>query len=336
MPVPLSILDLAPVPSGSSAPEALRRSLDLARLAEARGFTRLWYAEHHGMAGIASSSPEVLIAHAAAHTRRLRLGSGGVMLPNHVPLRVAETYRTLAALYPGRIDLGLGRAPGTDPTTARALRQFEPDAFGGQFAELRAYTSDAGFPSGHPFAAVEAVPVGVPLPPIWLLGSSGASAAFAGAQGLGYSFASHFSPTPARPAFEAYREAFRPSPQFPAPHALLAVSALCAPTDEEADYLATTQDLMWIRLRQGLFGPLPSPDEARAYPYTAEERAALSDRRRLMVTGTPEQVAARLQQMAHDAGADEVMVTTIVHDPEARLRSYALLADAAGLPATTA
>lgn len=327
MPVPLSVLDLAPVPSGATAAEALRRSADLARLAEREGYARLWYAEHHSMPGIASAAPDLLIAHAAAATERLRVGSGGIMLQNHVPLRLAEAFRTLAALHPGRIDLGIGRAPGTDPAASRALRAFDPGAFPAQLAELQAFGGD-GFPAGHPFAGVRAVPEGVPLPPIWLLGSSGASAAFAGAHGLGYAFASHFSPAPAAPALAAYRDAFVPSDAFPAPHAILAVAAVVAETDAEAERLAASMDLVWVRLQRGELGPFPTPEEALAYPYTPAERASVAARRALTVTGTPAAVRARLSALADEAGADEVMVTTMVHDPAARLRSYALLARA--------
>ncbi len=327
MPVPLSVLDLAPVPSGSTPAEALRRTVALARLADRLGFVRLWYAEHHSMPGIASSVPEILIAHAAAATERIRVGSGGIMMQNHVPLKLAEAFRTLAALHPGRIDLGIGRAPGTDPMASRALRAFEPDAFSGQMAELRAFTSE-GFPEAHPLRRVQAVPTGVPLPPVWLLGSSGASARYAGESGLGYAFASHFSPAPAAPAFGAYREAFLPSDAFPTPHAILAVSVVCAPTLDRAAHLATTHDLMWVRLQRGEIGPLPSPEEALAYPYTPEERASVQARRGLVLVGTPEQVRARIEAMAAEAGADEVMVTMLVHDAEERLRAHALLAEA--------
>lgn len=330
MALPLSVLDLAPVPAGSTAADALRATADLARDADALGYTRLWYAEHHGMPGIASSAPEILIAHAAAATARIRVGSGGIMMQNHVPLKLAEAFRTLEGLHPGRIDLGIGRAPGTDPATSRALRSFEPDAFAGQFAELRAFTSE-GFPEGHPFQRVRAVPTGVPLPPVWLLGSSGASATFAGANGLGYAFASHFSPTPAAPALGAYRDAFVPSEAFPEPHAILAVSVVCAETDAEAERLAASMDLVWVRLQRGEFGPFPTPEEALAYPYTPAERASLAERRALGITGTPEQVRTQIAARAAEAGADEVMVTTMVHDAAARRRSFRLLAEAFGL-----
>lgn len=327
MSVPLSVLDLAPVPSGTPPDEALRRIVDLARLADRRGYVRLWYAEHHNMPGIASSVPALLIAHAAAATERIRVGSGGVMLGNHVPLQLAEAFLTLAALHPDRIDLGIGRAPGTDPTTSRALRAFDPNGFDSQMAELAAYTG-AGFPDGHPLAGVRAIPTDVPLPPVWLLGSSGASAAYAGAAGLGYAFAGHFSPAPARPAFEAYRAAFTPSEAFPEPHAILAVSVVCADTDARAEHLASTLDLMWLRLQRGDLRPLPSPEEALAHPYTDAERLAVESRRGLVVVGTPDHVRARIEAMAGEAGADEVMVTVMVHSHEERLRAYDLLMDA--------
>ena len=247
--VPLSVLDLAPVRAGMTATDALREAVDLARHTERLGYTRYWFAEHHGMASIASSSPEILIEHIASATSRLRVGSGGIMLPNHSPLRVAEAFHTLAALHPGRIDLGLGRAPGTDPATSRALRPFDGEQFPDLVRELLAL-SRRTFPAEHPFGSVHVVPADVELPPIWVLGSSGAMAAFAGSLGLGYSFARHFSPNPPLPAVRAYREHFVPSYQFPSSHVILGVSVICAPTEEEAEYQAASTDL-------GL-GPAPS------------------------------------------------------------------------------
>lgn len=335
MPIPLSLLDLAPIGSGSDAVQALRQSTELARLVDRLGYTRVWFAEHHGMPSIASSAPEILIAHVAAATERIRVGSGGIMMQNHVPLKLAESFHTLAALHPGRIDLGIGRAPGTDPSTSRALRPFGPNEFAGQLQELIGLSTGT-LPDDHAFRRVRVVPEGVPLPPIYLLGSSGAGARFAGSMGLGYSFASHFSPAPAAPPMAEYRDAFQPSAGFPRPHAILAVSAICAPTDEEADRLASTGDLVWVRIRRGEFAPLPSPEEARAYPFTPEERAVADGYRALQYLGTPDDVAQRIQAAARDAGADEVMVVTTVHDPAARRRSYELLAGAWGLPAPDA
>ncbi len=322
----LSVLDVAPVGSGSTPSEALTRIGPLAQMAEEAGYARFWLAEHHGMPSIASSSPEILIHHVASRTQRIRVGAGGIMLPNHAPLRIAEAFHTLEAFHPGRIDLGMGRAPGTDPATSRALRPFDPEQFSNQVAELLAL-SRGEFPEGHPFHGVKVVPGDVELPPIWILGSSGASARLAGTMGLGYGFASHFSPTPAGPALEAYREAFRPSDRFPEPHAILAVSVVCAETEEEADYLSRSMDLAWVQLRRGRFGPLPTPEEAMAYDYSAQERAIVQQYRRLQVQGMPDQVAARLQALAQETGAQEIMVSTMVHNPEARHRSYELVAE---------
>src|SRR5690606_9968125 len=261
MPLALSVLDLAPVGTGSTASQALRHTTELATLAERLGYVRYWFAEHHNMPSIASSSPEVLIAHVAAATRRIRVGAGGIMLPNHAPLRIAEAFHTLEALHPGRIDLGIGRAPGTDPVTSAALRPFDAEQFPAQLNELIALSTRA-FPDNHPFRSVRVVPDDVVLPPIWSLGSSGASARLAGALGLGYGFASHFSLTSPVPAIKAYRESFRPSRWFQESHVILGVSVICAPTDEEAEYLAKSHDLTRVRLHRGELGPLPTPEEA--------------------------------------------------------------------------
>ncbi|HEX2224960.1 MAG TPA: LLM class flavin-dependent oxidoreductase [Thermoanaerobaculia bacterium] len=335
MTLPLSVLDLAPVGSGSTPSQALRRTVDLARLADRLGYTRYWFAEHHNIPSVASSAPEVLIGHVAAATPRIRVGSGGIMLPNHTPLRIAEAFQTLEALHPGRIDLGLGRAPGTDPATVQALRPFDSEQYPAQIAEMLAL-SRGEVPVGHPFHTVRVIPDDVELPPIWLLGSSGGSARLAGQLGFGYSFARHFSPTPPEPALRAYRESFQPSAQFPKPHFILAVSVVCADTDERARHLAWTLDLSWVRLRTGKLGPLPTPEEAMAYPYTPQERAALSSYRELVFVGSPATVRPQIEDLAGELGADEVMVTTLIHSHEERLRSYELLADAFGLPSAAA
>ena len=328
MSIPLSILDLVPVPTGTTAGEALRRTVDLARLAEQLGYVRYWFSEHHGMASVAGSAPEILVGHIAAATRTIRVGSGGIMLPNHAPLKVAETFRTLAALHPGRIDLGLGRAPGSDGHASRALRAADGNEFPALLAELLAFTGQRAFPDHHPFRRVAAVPAEVPLPPITLLGSSGASAQWAGSAGMGYSFASHFSPAPAGPAFRAYRESFQPSADFARPHAILGVAVVCAPSDAEADQLATTMDLAWLRIGRGEFKPLPSPEEAQVYPYSSAERAAVREYRSRTVIGSPVTVRAHIERLVQESGADEVMVVSNIHDHAARLRSYALLAAA--------
>lgn len=328
MKIPLSVLDLVPVGSGGSAAESVRRSVDLARLAERLGYVRLWFAEHHGMPAVASAAPEVLIAHVAAHTTTLRLGSGGIMLPNHAPLRVAEAFRTLSALHPGRIDLGLGRAPGSDVQATRALRAFDGEQFPALLTELLTWSGERLLPSNHPMQALKAMPDDAPLPPIWMLGSSGASAQMAGELGMGYSFASHFSPTPAAPAFEAYRRAFVPSRQFTEPHAILGVSMVCAPTADEAEYLASSMDLAWLRIRQGQFSPLPTPEEALAYPYTEQDRRVIATFRQLAVVGDPASVAAHITARVRACEASEVMVVSNLPDPVARLRGYELLAAA--------
>jgi luciferase family oxidoreductase group 1 len=328
--LPLSILDLAPVADGTSTSDALRHILDLAKLGDELGYTRLWYAEHHGMPSIASSSPEVLIASAAAATSRIRVGSGGVMLPNHVPLRVVETYRTLNGLNPGRIDLGIGRAGGSDGRTLSALRSVGGEYFSQELAELLAFENGT-FPDGHPFAPVHVVPDDVRLPPIFLLGSSGASAEMAGQLGAGYSFAAHFSPTPAKPAFDAYRAAFQPSAAFPEPRAILAVSAVVAPTDEEAKFLSGSQALSWALFHSGQIRKLVSPEDAAAHKYTDHERHIIENQSPLWIIGSPETVKAEIAHKAEAAGADEVMVTTTIWDYALRLRSFRLLAEAFGL-----
>jgi luciferase family oxidoreductase group 1 len=328
--VPLSVLDLAPVRAGSTATDAMHEAVDLARHTERLGYLRYWFAEHHGMASIASSAPEILIEHIASATTRIRVGSGGIMLPNHVPLRVAEQFHTLAALHPGRIDLGLGRAPGTDPATSRALRPFDGEQFPDQVRELLAL-SRRTFPPEHPFAAVRVVPADVPLPPIWVLGSSGAMAAFAGSLGLGYSFARHFSPNPPLPAIRVYRQNFVASEQFARPHVILGVSVICAPTEEEAEYQAASTDLGWVRLHRREFTPLPSPDEAIAYRYSPQERVIVEANRQRHFIGTPFRVASTIGHLVNDTGADEIMVTSMIYGRHERFRSYELLAAEWGL-----
>jgi luciferase family oxidoreductase group 1 len=330
MTLPLSILDLAPVPDGTPSQMARQHIVDLARLGDELGYTRVWYAEHHGMPSIASSSPEVLIATAAAATRRIHVGSGGVMLPNHVPLRVVETYRTLNGLHPGRIDLGIGRAGGSDARTLSALRSVDGSYFPQEMAEMLAF-EQAGFPAEHPYAPIRVVPENVALPPIYILGSSGASAAAAGELGVGYSFAAHFSATPAAPAFAAYRAAFAPSAAFPRPHAILAVSALVAPTENEARFLSTSQAVSWALFHSGEERKLLAPDVAAARRLTPQQQAVIDKQSKLWIVGDPQQVKAAIEEQAGAAGADEVMVTTTVWDHELRLRSYRLLAEAFGL-----
>lgn len=326
----LSVLDVLPVASGSSASDSIRAALELARPADACGWERIWYAEHHGMPSIASSAPDVMIGHVAGATRRIRVGAGGVMIPNHVPLQVVERYRTLNALHPGRIDLGIGRAPGTDPLTSRALRAAPGEHGGGLIAELLAFERGE-FEADHPFRRVGVTPADVELPPVWLLGSSGASARFAGEMGVGYAFAGHFSATPARPAMEAYRAAFQPSERFPEPHAILALSAIAADTHDAAVELSSSVRVMFRRMRMGVIEPVPSPAEARALgwtPSSADAEDSAESMGRLLIVGEAAAVRERIDAAARDALADEAMIMSIVHDPAARLRSYELLSPA--------
>ncbi len=334
MTLPLSILDLAPVSEGTSSSDALRHTTELARAGDRLGYTRLWYAEHHGMSSIASSSPDILIASSAAATRAIRVGSGGVMLPNHVPLRVAESFRTLAGLHPGRIDLGIGRAGGSDGRTLNALRSFGGEHFSEQLAELMAF-EEQGFPPGHPFADVRVVPEGVELPPIWLLGSSGASAQAAGELGLGYAFAAHFSAMPPKPALDAYFAAFRPSAAFPQPSAILCLSAVVAPTDEEAAFLSRSQELSWALFHSGQIRRLVPPEEATAHAYTSHEQAIIDGHRGQWINGSPETVKAVIERKVAETGATEVMITTTMWDYALRIRSFELLAQAFGLTSAT-
>lgn len=347
-PVPLSVLDLATVGAGYTATDALRTGVALARLAEDRGFHRYWVAEHHSMPGVASSSPAVILAHLAAHTATIRLGSGGVMLPNHAPLVVAEQFGTLEALAPGRVDLGLGRAPGTDGATAAALRRTErlregAEEFPQQLAELIRFLDD-DFPDGHPYRRIHAVPGPVQAtaaggvqsahrPPVWLLGSSMFSARLAAELGLPFAFAHHFAAQHTGPALELYREAFRPSAVLPAPYALIGVSVLAAEDAREARRQVTAGALSMLRLRTGRPGLVPSPEEAERYEFSPLEREFADSWIGNVVHGTPDEVCTGLGGLQKRTGADELMLTTNVHGPRARLRSYELIADAYGLPA---
>ncbi|WP_052849821.1 LLM class flavin-dependent oxidoreductase [Streptomyces avicenniae] len=340
-PVPLSVLDLATVGSGMTATDALRATTALARLAERRGYHRFWVAEHHSMPGVASSSPTVILGHLTAHTERIRLGSGGVMLPNHSPLVVAEQFGTLEALAPGRVDVGLGRAPGTDGATAAALRRGRtdgPDEFPRQVAELSRFLDD-DYPDGHPYARVHAVPGPVQgtvpggvqsphRPPVWLLGSSGFSAELAAQLGLPFAFANHFSAANTLPALDLYRQTFRPSALLDEPYALIGVSALAADTEAEALRQVRTGALSMVRLRTGRAGLVPTPEEAESHPYTPMEEEMAEGWLANVVHGTPDAVREGLNALAKRTGADELMLTTQAHGPQARLRSYELIADA--------
>ena len=331
---PLSVLDLSPITTGHSGATALRNSLDLAQLADRLGYTRYWVAEHHNLPSVASSAPDIMIGQIAALTRRMRVGSGGVMLPNHAPLMVAERFKVLEALFPGRIDLGLGRAPGTDPLTSVALRRRQDmrdeDDFLERFQELMLIET-RGFPEGHPFRNVRAMPADVPLPPIYLLGSSGYSAELAAAIGAGFSFAHHFSTHDAVDAMTSYRAHFKPSPALSRPHAILAVAVVAADTDEEAERLAATIDLNFVRRQKGEYLPLASPEEALAYDYAPIDRERIRQGRERLFVGAPKTILARLLPFIAATHADEVMITTMIYDHAARRHSYELMAQAFGL-----
>jgi luciferase family oxidoreductase group 1 len=330
MPIPLSILDVSPVVSGSSSSQALRNSIDLARFADTRGYTRHWFAEHHNSPGIASTTPDIMIGQVARETSHIRVGSGGVMLPNHAPLKVAESFRLLEALYPGRIDLGIGRAPGTDMMTALALRRsqeaLEADNFPQELGELLAFSMGT-FPAGHPFKTITAYPNDVQLPPIWLLGSSGFSSQLSAELGMGFAFAHHINGNFAIPAMRLYRERFKPSAEFPQPHAILAVSVICADTDTEAEELALSVQYAFLRLQTGRSGPLASPAEVRAANLTEVERMQMDAIRARHFAGSPATVHEQLLPLIEQTQADELMILTMVHDHAARKHSYDLLAE---------
>jgi luciferase family oxidoreductase group 1 len=332
--IPVSVLDLTLVDSGSSGPQALRNTIETAQVAERLGYHRIWLAEHHNTAAIASPAPEVMIGVLARETSSIRLGSGGIMLPNHSPLKVAETFRVLEALAPGRIDLGIGRAPGTDTLTALALRRSQDalraDDFPEQLAELRGYNSE-DFQRVHPFGKIKAEPADVPLPPIWILGSSDFGARLAAALGLPFSFASHINMEMAIPALNYYKSAFVPSPELERPRSMIAVSTICAESDEEVIYHRHSADLSALRLITGRFGPIPSPEEAMVYSWSDVERRHIQPMRDRLIAGTPDQVRERITTLVDATGADEVMVMSRMWGHGNRLRSLELLAGAFGL-----
>jgi luciferase family oxidoreductase group 1 len=329
--VPLSVLDLAPIVEGGDAARALQCSLDLARHAERWGYARYWLAEHHGMPGIASAATSVVIGHVAAGTSRLRVGAGGIMLPNHAPLVIAEQFGTLEALFPGRIDLGLGRAPGTDPLTSQALRRSligDVDDFPRDVLELMNY-----FGPPKP-GRVMAVPgAGLSLP-IWMLGSSLYGAQLAAALGLPYAFASHFAPQQLLQALHIYREEFRPSAQLQAPYAMAGFNVIAADTDEEACFLATSLEQAVVNLRSGRPGKLPRP--RRDLLWNPAERMILDQFFTCSAVGSPRTVREKLEEFADRTQVDEIIVAGQVFDHAARLRSYELTAAIARLSEASA
>ncbi len=341
---PLSVLDLAPIVDGSTAAQALAHSLDLAQHAEAWGYRRYWVAEHHNMDGVASSATAVLVGHIAGGTKTIRVGSGGVMLPNHAPLVIAEQFGTLATLYPGRIDLGLGRAPGTDRLTMRALRRHldasdEEEGFPRDVMELQSYLADPS--PGQPQQAVRAIPgIGTQVP-IWLLGSSLYSAQLAAHLGLPFAFASHFAPDLLLQALHVYREGYRPSAEWPQPHAMVGVNVVCADTDDEAAFHFTSIQQRFLGMQRGQRGPLPRPIEPALLESMWSPQEKFNVQRMLAASacGSPASVRHQLASIVEQTAADELIVAGAVHDHAARLRSYELLAGAIktpSLPTSTA
>jgi luciferase family oxidoreductase group 1 len=325
---PLSILDLVPVQVGSTPGAALRNSLDLARHAEALGYTRYWVAEHHNMTGIASAATSVVIGFLAEGTSTIRVGSGGIMLPNHSPLVIAEQFGTLAALYPGRIDLGLGRAPGTDQVTVRALRR-DPRAaetFPDDVQELQAL-----FAPARPGQAVQAVPGAGLEVPLWILGSSLYGAQLAAALGLPYAFASHFAPEALEEALALYRRLYKPTQPLAKPHAMVGVNIIAADTDEEARRLFTSHQQSFANLRRGRPGPQQPPiDDIDTY-WSPAEKVMAESMLACSIVGSPETIRHGLERFVAYTGADELMVVSAIFDADARKRSYSILADVAGL-----
>ncbi|MEV0686358.1 LLM class flavin-dependent oxidoreductase [Nocardia sp. NPDC050378] len=325
-PVTLSVLDLAPVQADATAGEALHATTRFAQRAEELGMHRFWVAEHHNMPGIASSAPAVVLAHLAASTSRIRVGSGGVMLPNHAPLVVAEQFGTLEALHPGRVDLGIGRAPGTDPATARALRR-HADGLGAE-SFPRELTALMGYFGGTDPDGIVATPGRGTRPEMWLLGSSGYSAQVAAVLGLPFAFAHHFAGENTAAALALYRDNFRPSPILAEPYSMVAVSAICADTDAEADRLAAPRDLAFVNLRAGRPQALATPEQADGFPGSDAERHFAAQRKAGQLQGSPETVRAQAAQLIEDTRPDELMLTTLVYDIDTRIRSLELTAAA--------
>jgi len=335
--VKLSVVDQSPVPAGFTAGDALRNTIELARLADRLGYERYWIAEHHATAAFASAAPEIMIARVGAETSAIRVGSGGVLLPHYSPIKVVETFKVLHALYPGRIDLGVGRAPGGSPLDSYALRrdrtaQPPADDFPQQLMELLAFLH-GGFTPDHPFSRIELSPNIAGGPEVWLLGSSMWSAAAAAQIGLPYSFAHFIDPEPTRRAIEYYRSHFIASKELAQPRTIVAVGAICADTEEEAQRLYASLRLWGRRIREGRRGPIPTPEDALAELRSTSggpARPETGEWPRVFV-GAPEQLRARLIDMASALQVEEVMVVTVVHDHQARMRSYQLLAESFGL-----
>ncbi len=343
----LSVLDQSPVPAGATPGQALANSLDLAKHVDALGYTRLWYSEHHAMDLLACTAPEILVARAAAATERIRVGSGGVMLPHYSPYKVAEVFRTLYAMFPGRIDLGIGRAPGGGQLEMHALRRTRQGSFSDDFpqqlAELRAFLHRERFPAGHPFARLRVAPDAEGAPDVWLLGSSMWSSVMAAQEGLPYAFAHFFSAQGTRQAIEYYRRNFVAGPDRSEAEATIAIGAICAPTQEEAELLHASVRLLQRRIRMDDRRPVATPEDAlreleglppvpsAPWPVTVGSMDQPEEEFPRYVVGTPERVAEELTGIARELEIGELIVNTITHSHEARKRSYVLLAEAMGL-----
>jgi luciferase family oxidoreductase group 1 len=328
--IPLSVLDQSPVISGCSARQAIEETLALARRAEALGYRRYWLAEHHAIAAIGDPCPEVLLARLGAETKTMRIGTGGVLLPYYSPFKVAEVFRMLEALYPGRIDLGIGRAPGGDARTARAVgggRSPDAGQFPQQVWELVGYL-EGTLPQDHPDRGVKVQPEGPGVPEVWLLGSSDYSGALAAQLGLRFAFAHFINARGGDAVMQAYRAQYQPSPREPAPRGLLCCFVICAKSDAEAERQARVMDLRRLEMALRLESPVPTLAQAEARAYSAEERAYIKSQRARTVVGDPGRCRARLLELAAQYAADELMVVTITGDYATRLRSYELLAEA--------
>jgi luciferase family oxidoreductase group 1 len=334
MTLPLSFLDLVQIEAGSTSADALSNAVELARLAERLGYTRVWYAEHHNSTSLASGTPEIMVAHVANQTSTIHVGTGGVMLPNHAPLRIAEAFRLLEALHPGRIDLGLGRAPGTDTLTAYALRRSEEairtDQYSSLLAELLAL-DNKGFPPGHLFGAINVTPTDVRLPPIWLLGSSDFSARAAAEVGLGFSFAAHINSPVAVPVMRLYRETFTPSEYRRAPHAILAVGVVVGEDEEHARVLMKIVQIGMAALAAGRPYQMPTLEEARKVVLSPLDLDRAQSMLRNVIVGDAATVAVRVQEFAEQTQADEVMLTTFLPNQADRIRAVTSVATAWGI-----
>ncbi len=329
MTLPLSVLDLSPITEGSDARASFAHSVELARCVEALGYRRYWLAEHHGMPGVASAATALVVSHVAAHTSTIRVGAGGIMLPNHAPLVVAEQFGTLESLYPGRIDLGLGRAPGTDPITAHALRRrssSSPDDFPDDVTELRDY-----FDLPHAEQVVRAVPGAGLRVPLYILGSSTFGARVAARLGLPFAFASHFAPTHLGDALDVYRQTFRPSVDLERPYVMLGYNVFAADTDEEAELLATSMQQAFVQLRSGRPTALRPPVRGYRESLGSGERVLLDGMLSCSAVGSPEKVERQVRAFASRTEADELIIASMIHDQLARVRSYEILARVMGL-----